>query len=109
MQANVGDLFVQLANVTKFETIGNIFMVNYYFYFDQGNEDDILGEYKNDFRSCPKRTMSTGNNRFFDEDNAVYEIRCIAYPINTYYYETSVLPDTSNTTEEQTWLGAIHI
>ena len=69
MQANVGDLFVELANVTKSETIGNKFMLNYYVYDYQGNEEDILGEYKNDFRSCPKRTMSTGNNRFFYGDN----------------------------------------
>jgi len=99
MQANVGDLFINLENVTKSETIGNIFMVNYYGNLYQGHVHDIITEYQNDFRSCPKLAMSTGNNRFFYEDNAVYEIKCVVCPINTYYYETSMLPSTYQNTK----------
>jgi len=96
-QSNIGDLFVEYKSVTKSETTDNMFLVNYHGYFYQGHEHDIIGKYKNDFRSCPKYTMSTGNDRFFYENNTVYDIKCVACPINTYYHEKSVLPDTSNT------------
>jgi len=90
------DTHWRLINVTKSETIENIFTMDSYLYMYQGDYDATLTEHMNDFRSCPKHTMSTENNRFLYEDNAVYTIKCIPCPINTYYYETSMLPNASN-------------
>jgi len=88
----VGELPIQLVNVTKLGTSDNIFLVNFYVYQYGFDMDDTLGSYVNEFRTCPKSSMTTGDHRFFYKDSAVFGIRCVACPMNTYYSESRVPP-----------------
>ena len=92
----VADSFVEFVGVTKLATADDVFAVQYYSYDYQHMKDDTLESYMREFRECPRLTMSTGADRFFYEDNVVYEIGCISCPINTYYDESIIPPTETN-------------
>jgi len=95
-----GEEFVKFVSVTKKAGSDNIFLVNYNIYEYKFSDEETLSAYRNEFRTCPKNTMSTGDNRFFYENSVVFEIACISCPINTYYSESSVAPTVTQTTQD---------
>jgi len=95
-----GDSFDQFVNVTKGTNGDNVFMLNYVNYFYKQFIDDTLRQYMKEFRICPKLTMSTGLNRFFYENNSVYEIGCSACQLNTYYDEVIIAPLVQNASKK---------
>jgi len=95
---SIGDAFVEFVGVKPHGTDPARFLVHYNSYQHEAEADDTLKAYMKEFRACPKFTMSTGDDRFFYEDNVVYEIGCIACPINTYYADLRIPPVVNEST-----------
>ena len=91
---------MEFVGVKDHDTDPARFLVHYNSYPYEAEADDTLKAYMKEFRACPKFTMSTGDDRFFYEDNVVYEIRCIACPINTYYADLRIPPMVTKSTKK---------
>jgi hypothetical protein len=94
------DVFVEFVRVTPDAAKPAVFFVHFNHFEYTHGADDMLHAYMNEFRACPKFTMSTGDDRFFYEDNVVYDIGCIACPINTYYVELRTPPVVTESTKK---------
>jgi len=99
MISSIGDAFVEFVGVKDHDTDPARFLVHYNSYPYEAEADETLKAYMKEFRACPKFTMSTGDDRFFYEDNVVYEIGCIACPINTYYADLRIPPTVTESTK----------
>ena len=99
MTLSIGDAFVEFVGVTNHGIDPARFLVHHNSYQYMSEADDTLKAYMKEFRVCPKFTMSTGDDRFFYEDNVVYEIGCIACPINTYYADLRIPPTVTESTK----------
>ena len=91
--------FIDFVSVTKNNTGDSVFLVNYMAYSYQFSVDNTLDLYMRKFRTCPQYTMTTGDNRFFYDDNMVFEIACAPCQINTYYSESRIMPTVTQTSK----------
>ena len=73
------------------------FLVNYKTFIYMPLPDNTLKRFIDDFRSCPKFTVSTGSYGYLYENNVYSRIKCKLCQINTYYNEIAKPPLVTKT------------
>jgi len=88
----VDGVMVNFKNVVVDDSRQYGFLVKYNSFKYMPEPDDTLKKYIDDFRPCPKFTVSTGSNGYLYEKNVYSRIKCKLCQINTYYNEITKSP-----------------